>query len=133
MSKHLLFALALLPALAYGQKQKKSKKVTELPPPRVWVGNVKNYNTTRDQILENPKLLTDSAGCRVSGFTISLQAPGQPFYGPLWAVGEDFTQTQKDVIKQWDHPNVTVFIQDIHLNCHEKDATSPPLQLHYDH
>ena len=132
MKRYLLLLLAL-PFTVHAQKQKKQKKESEAPPPRVWVGNVRSYNTTREQILTNPKLVTDSAGCRVSGFTISLQAPGQPFYGPLWAVGEDMTQTQKDVIRQWDYPNVTVFIQDIHLNCHEKDATSPAFQLHYDH
>jgi hypothetical protein len=62
-----------------------------------------------------------------------LQAPGHPFYGPLYAVGWEMTQTQKDVIKQWDYPDVTFYIQDIHLNCHEKDATSPPFQLKFDH
>ena len=134
MRRYLLVALVVLPLMAYAQKQKKKKnEPAALPPPRVWVGNVRTYNTTREVILSNPKLITDSVGCRVSGFTISLHAPGHPFYGPLWAVGEDFTQVQKDVIQQWDYPDVTFYVQDIHLNCHEKDATATPFQLHFDH
>ena len=135
MKNSLLVSVLLLSALVtFGQKKKKhNDEPPALPPPRVWVGHIYTYNTTREKILSEPKLTTDSVGCRVSGFTISLQAPGQPFYGPLYAVGEDFTQVQKDVIQKWDYPNVTFYIQDIHLNCHEKDATSPAFQLHFDH
>jgi len=133
MKKSWLLSLLTLSAfLSYGH-QKHKKADDPLPPPKVWVGHINTYSTTREQILSNPMMTTDSVGCRVSGFTISLQAPGHPFYGPLYAVGENFTQVQKDVIQQWDYPNVTFYIQDIHLNCHEKDATSPPFQLHFDH
>ncbi len=133
MKKSLLFTALILPAItSFGQKKDKDAPA-ELPPPRVWVSNIHTYYTTRDSILAHPQLNTDSVGCRVSGFTISLQAPDHPFYGPLYAVGWEMTQTQKDVIKQWDYPDVTFYIQDIHLNCHEKDATSPPFQLKFDH
>ncbi len=136
MRKLVLLLLLALPASSFAQhkhKHKHDKEADAPPPPRVWVGNIHTYYTTRDSILAHPQLNTDSVGCRVSGFTISLQAPGHPFYGPLYAVGWEFTKVQKDVIQQWDYPEVTFYVQDIHLNCHEKDATSPPFQMRFDH
>lgn len=135
MKKIILSLFLVLPVLASAQHKNKKKKnePAALPPPRVRVGNIATYVTTREQILANPTLTTDSVGCRVSGFTISLSAPGHPFYGPLYAVGWEMTQVQKDVIKQWDYPDVTFYVQDIHLNCHETDATSPAFTLKFDH
>ncbi len=132
MVRSLLVLALLLPvALVYGQKKKKEKKEATLPPPRVWIANIPSYNTTHDLLIANPFLITDSVGCKVSGFTISLSAPGQPFYGPLYVNGNEMSQVQKDVIKKWDYPHVTVHVQDIHLNCHETDATSPALTYTY--
>lgn len=131
MKLTLFLLLLTTPFLSVAQKKHKDKAPDAPPPPRVWVGNIHTYYASRDSILAHPVLNTDSVGCRVSGFTISLQAPGQPFYGPLYAVGWEFTQVQKDVIAKWDYPDVTFYVQDIHLNCHEKDATSPPFQFMY--
>jgi hypothetical protein len=131
--KQALFVLALsmTSLVALAQKNKKENKTEPLPPPRVWISGIPTYNTTHDLMVANTTFITDSVGCRVSGFTISLTAPGQPFYGPLHAVGWEMTETQKNTIKKWDYPNVTVHIQDIHLNCHETDATSPALEYYY--
>lgn len=134
MRKTFLLALLIAPAiLSYGQKHKKDKKQeTVLPPPRVWIANIPSYNTTHELLVANTTLITDSVGCRVSGFTISLSAPGQPFYGPLYVNGNEESETQKGTIKKWaDIPKVTVHVQDIHLNCHETDATSPALEYTY--
>ena len=132
----LLFILPLLPIAAWA-KDKKNKKghaaAHALPEPRVWIRNISSYHTTRDEILANPFLITDSVGCKVSGFTVSLVAPGHDFYGPLYVNGNEMSDVQKGVIKQWDYPNVTMNIQDIHLNCHESDATSSPLKYTFDH
>ncbi len=135
IKQYLLITLMLVPAFSFAQNKQKKQKNEPVapPPPRVWVANIHTWHTSRDSILAKPELSTDSVGCRVSGFTISLQAPGHPFYGPLYAVGWEMTQVQKDVIRQWDYPDVTLYIQDIHLNCHEKDATSPAFQLKFDH
>jgi hypothetical protein len=124
-------ALSVSATLSYGQKNKKEKTSEPLPPPRVWIANLPTYNTTHDLMVANYTLITDSVGCKVSGFTVSLSAPGQPFFGPLYVNGNEMSQTQKDLIKKWDYPKVTVHIQDIHLNCHETDATSPALQYTY--
>lgn len=133
MKKNLLFILLLLPSLiSFGQHKKKNEPV-EGPYPRVWVGNVRTYYTSRDSILVNPMLVTDSVGCKVSGFTISLMAPGHDFYGPIHANGNEFTQQQKDLIKSWVYKDVTFYIQDIHLNCHETDAVAHPFQLKFDY
>ena len=119
-------------ACTYAQKSKKDKKeVKVLPPPRVWIANIPSYNTTHDLLVANTMMITDSVGCKVSGFTISLSAPGQPFYGPLYVNGNEESETQKATILKWDYPNVTVHVQDIHLNCHETDATSPALEYTY--
>jgi hypothetical protein len=99
--------------------------------PRVWIKNVPSYNTSRDEILANPVLITDSPGCVVSGFTLSLQAKGQDFFGPLYAVGADFTDVQKAQIKKYVYPDVTVYIQDIHLNCNGQDTRSSALEYKY--
>ncbi len=134
MKKILLLVVLIAPALiSYGQKHKKDKKAeVVLPPPRVWIANIPSYNTTHDMLVANTMLITDSIGCKVSGFTISLSAPGQPFYGPLYVNGNEESETQKGTIKKWaDYPQVTVHIQDIHLNCHETDATSPALEYTY--
>ena len=132
-----LFLLAMIPALmvtAQGRKKKKAQaEENTLPPPKVWVGNIRTYYTCRDSILAKPMLVTDSPGCRVSGFTISLMAPGHDFYGPLHVNGWEFSDVQKETIKKWDYKDVTFYVQDIHLNCHETDATSPPFQLKFDH
>jgi len=131
MKKNLLLMLLLLPSiLSYGQHKKKNE---ELPPPRVWIANIPSYNTTLKEIMANTKLITDSVGCRVSGFSISLEAPGHPFYGPLYSNTEDYTQVQKDVIKTWDYDSVTFYIEDIHLNCHEQDAVSNPVIYKFSH
>ena len=129
-------SLLLLPAVvSFAQKEKhkhKEKGNTELPPPRVWIANIPSYTTTREMLLTNQTLITDSPGCVVSGFTLSLMAPGgHDFFGPLYAHGNEFSQVQKDKLKEWDFPNVTVYIQDIHLNCHNSDATSPALTYKY--
>ena len=134
MRNKLLIILLMLPALvSFAQKHKKSKALIENPYPRVWVGNVRTYYTSRDSILANPMLVTDSVGRKVSGFTISLMAPGHDFYGPIHANGNEFTQQQKDLVKAWDYKDVTFYIQDIHLNCHETDAVANSFQLKFDH
>ena len=133
MKKTLLLLLLITPSLlSYGQHRHK-KEPAELPLPRVWLGNIHTYYTTRDSILADPTLHTDSVGCRPSTFSISLQAPGHPFYGPIYATTPELTQAQKDLIKQWDYPDVTFYIQDIHLNCHEKDAVGNPITLKFSH
>jgi hypothetical protein len=101
--------------------------------PRVWISNIPSYNTTRAELLANPFLITDSVGCKVSGFTLSLQAPGHDFYGPLYVNGNEFSEVQKETIKKWDYENVTLFVQDIHLNCHESDARSSALKYYFSH
>ncbi len=136
MKKTLIVLLFIMPALcAHAQKHKHKKDLIDNspPPPRVWVANIHTWWTTRDSILAKPMLSTDSVGCRVSGFTISLQAPGHEFYGPLYSNTWEMTETQKGVIKQWDYNDVTMYVQDIHLNCHEKDATSPAFTLKFNH
>ncbi len=132
MKKSLLFILLMLPAcVSFAQKKKSAPAEGKYP--NVWVGNVRSYYTYLDTILANPMLLTDSVGCKVSGFTISLMAPGHDFYGPIHANGNEFTQQQKDLIKTWDYKDVTFYVQDIHLNCHETDAVAHPFQLKFDH
>lgn len=136
MKKVLLLAMLALPGvLVYGQKKKHKQKEEEgnvLPPPRVWIANIPSYNTTYDLIWANPLLITDSVGCRVSLFSISLSAPGEPFYGPLHCVGDKMNDMQRGAIERWkDKKNITLHIQDIHLNCHETDATSPALRYMY--
>ncbi len=135
MKKICLLLLLLLPALISSaqHKQKKQKKAAELPYPNVWIGSIRTYYTTREAILSNPILTTDSVGCRVSGFTVSLQAPGHDFFGPLYSNTWEMTEIQKSKIKEWDYKDVTIFIQDIHLNCHEKDAVANPFSVKYDH
>ena len=126
----LVLSLLLTSIVSFAQKQK--KEPVEGPYPRVWIGNVHTYYTYRDSILANPMLLTDSVGCKVSGFTISLQAPGHDFYGPIHANGNEFTQQQKDLVKAWDFKEVNFYVQDIHLNCHETDAVAHPFQVRFD-
>ena len=134
MNKRLLLSLLLIlsSVISFAQKHKKGELV-EGQYPRVWLGNVYTYHTTRDSILANTTLLTDSVGCKVSGFTISLMAPGHDFYGPIHANGNEFTQQQKDLVKSWDFQGVTLYIQDIHLNCHETDAVANPFRVIFDH
>lgn len=128
-----LVTFAMLLALTAGAQHKNKKKApAKAPEPRVWIPNISDYHTTREAICANPMLITDSVGCKVSGFTISLQAPGHDFYGPLWANGNEFTDVQKGVIKSWAYPGVKVYIQNIHLNCHETDATSTELLYYFD-
>ncbi len=132
MKKSLLLLLLVLPAmLSFGQHKKKKQPV-EGKYPNVWLGNVRTYYTSRDSILVNPMLVTDSVGCRVSGFTISLMAPGHDFYGPIHANGWELTEGQRNLIKTWDYKDVTLYVQDIHLNCHETDAVANPFQLKFD-
>ncbi len=131
--KNSLLSLLLILSATVSFAQNKHKKLVEGPYPKVWVGNIRTWYTTRDSILANPTLVTDSVGCKVSGFTISLMAPGHDFYGPIHANGNEFTQQQKDLIKTWDYKDVTFYIQDIHLNCHETDAVANPFQLKFDH
>jgi hypothetical protein len=116
------------------EKGAKKEEAKVLPPPRVWIPNISSYETTHELLVANPMLITDSPGCRVSGFTVSLQAPGHDFYGPLYTNSNQglMTDVQKGVIKTWGaYKNVTLYIQDIHLNCHETDATSPPLKYYF--
>lgn len=129
----LILAVALLPMAAHAQKKKKKKEEGNvLPPPRVWIANIPAWSTTYDMIMANPLLTTDSVGCRVSLFTISLSAPGEPFYGPLHCVGNTMNEQQRAAIERWkDKKNITLHVQDIHLNCHETDATSPALEYYY--
>ncbi|MES2702232.1 MAG: hypothetical protein V4649_06310 [Bacteroidota bacterium] len=139
MRKMLLTGLVAFASLAsYAQSTKTKIKIknkqqeTVLPPPRVWIKGISSYNTTHDLLVANPLLVTDSPGCRPSGFTVSLQAPGHDFYGPLYSNTWEMTEIQKGVIKTWGaYKNVTLYIQDIHLNCHERDATSPPLTYYF--
>ena len=141
MKKTLLFLLlGTSTLLSYGQHKTKgkdkskadNKKEAVLPPPRVWIRNIPSYTTTHDLLVANPFMITDSVGCKVSGFTVSLMAPGHDFYAPLYSNTWEMTDIQKGVIKTCgDYKNVTLYIQDIHLNCHETDATSPPLTYYF--
>jgi hypothetical protein len=134
MKRVLLLVVMCMPALfSYAQKNKKDKKAEEpLPPPRVWIANLPSYNTTYELITANNPLITDSVGCKVSLFSISLSAPGQPFYGPMHCVGNIMNESQRAAIERWkDIKDITLHIQDIHLNCHETDATSPALTYMY--
>lgn len=133
MKRMLMLAIIALPIAAHAQKKKNKKEEAQvLPPPRVWIANIPAYSTTYDMIMANPLLITDSVGCRVSLFSISLTAPGEPFYGPLHNVGDKMNETQRGAIERWkDKKNVTLHVQDIHLNCHETDATSPALEYYY--
>jgi len=134
MRKLLLICLLLLPVLLYGkQKHKKHQEENTAAYPHVQIGNITSWYTSRDSILANPTLTTDSVGCRVSGFTVSLQAPGQPFFGPLYSNTWEMTEIQKSKIKEWDFKDATIYIQDIHLNCHEKDAVANPFSVKFDH
>jgi hypothetical protein len=137
MRKLFLIVLLLLPAiLSFGQHKKHKKNVPikkELPYPNVQIGAINTYYTTREAILANPILTTDSVGCRVSGFTISLQAPGHDFFGPLYSNTWEMTDIQKTKIKEWDYKDVTLYVQDIHLNCHETDAVANPFSVKFDH
>ena len=126
-----LFILLMLSAIV-SLAQKHKKEPEEGTYPRVWVGNIRSYYTCRDSILAKPMLVTDSVGCKVSGFTISLMAPGHDFYGPIHANGNEFTEQQKDLVKTWNYKEVTFYVQDIHLNCHETDAVAHPFQLRFD-
>ncbi len=137
-----LISLLMLPSLmCIAQNRKSKKKINDptqtvsavAPEPRVWIANIPTYNTTRADLLSNPFLITDSVGCKVSGFTLSLQAPGHDFYGPLYVNGNEFSDVQKEIIKKWDYENVTLFVQDIHLNCHESDARSSALKYFFSH
>jgi hypothetical protein len=131
MKKALFLVVVMLPSLLLSaqtkQKKDKEKQAATLPPPRVWIPNIPSYTTTRDMVLANPMLVTDSVGCKVSGFTISLIAPGHDFYGPLYTNGFEMSEPQKDLIKSWNFPDVTMYVQDIHLNCHEQDARADAL------
>lgn len=133
--KHSLLLLVLMAttSLTFGQKKKSTESKSQvLPPPRVWIANIPAYNTTYDQIMANPLLVTDSVGCKVSLFSISLSAPGEPFYGPIHCVGNTMNESQRGAIERWkDKKNITLHVQDIHLNCHETDATSPALKYYY--
>lgn len=140
MKNVLLFVLILLLIPCFSALAQKTRRYrnkanikNELPYPNVWIGNIRTYYTTRDSILANPILTTDSVGCRVSGFTVSLQAPGHDFFGPLYSNTWEMTEIQKTKIKEWDYKDVTLYIQDIHLNCHEKDATANPFSVKFDH
>jgi len=134
MRKLLLICLLLLPVLLYGkQKNKKHQEENTAAYPHVHIGNITSWYTSRDSILANPTLTTDSVGCRVSGFTVSLQAPGQPFFGPLYSNTWEMTEVQKSKIKEWNFKDATIYIQDIHLNCHEKDAVANPFSVKFDH
>jgi|GEM_PF-3568514 len=128
----LLALLCITTADAQRRKHRKHENDGVLPPPKVWIANIPTYNTTYDLIAANPMLITDSPGCKVSVFTISLTAPGEPFYGPFHAIGNTMNEMQRGAIERWkDKKNITLLVQDIHLNCHEKDATSPPLKYYY--
>ena len=119
---------------SYAGDKNKKKKATKAEPakPIVRVGSINSYMTTRAEILSNPKLTIDSP-CAIAGFSVSLVAPGHDFFGPLYAHGVDFTDIQLAKIKEWDYPNVTVYIEDIHCNCHEQDYAPPAIVLKYDH
>ena len=136
IKKLLVFLLLLITSIHSFADHKHKKKKDEpaaLPYPNVRIGNITTYYTTREAILANPILTTDSVGCRVSGFTVSLQAPGHDFFGPLYSNTWEMTDIQKTKIKEWDYKDVTLFIQDIHLNCHERDATAIPFSVKFDH
>ncbi len=135
MKKLFFLLILLLPAILSVGKQKHKKKKTEDEStyPKVRLGNITTYYTTREAILANPILTTDSVGCRPSGFSVSLKAPGHDFFGPLYSNTWEMTQIQKDKIKEWDFKDVTLYIQDIHLNCHEQDAVAKPFEVKFDH
>ena len=136
MRKLLLFVFLLLSVpmvFCYAKDKNKKKKDAAKPAlPIVRVGTINSYMTTRAEILSNPKLTIDSP-CAIAGFSVSLIAPGHDFFGPLYAHGVDFTEIQLAKIKEWDYPNVTVYIEDIHCNCHEQDYAPPAIVLKYDH
>jgi hypothetical protein len=43
------------------------------------------------------------------------------------------TELQKSKIKEWDYKDVTIYVQDIHLNCHETDAVAMPISVVVNH
>ena len=130
----LLLMLLLMPAVfSYAKhKQKKKQKKNQPVLPVVRMGNINSYMTTRAEILSNPKLTIDSP-CAIAGFSVSLVAPGHDFFGPLYVHGAEMNEFQIGKIKEWDYPNVTIYIEDIHCNCHEQDYAPPAIVLKYDH
>ena len=134
MKKSILFVLMMLvlPAVfLYAKDKNKHKKKTQGPVlPVVRVGNINSYLTTREEILANPRLTIDSP-CAIAGFSVSLEAPGHDFFGPLYVHGTDMNDLQIGKIREWDYPNVTIYIEDIHCNCHEQDYAPPAIVLKY--
>jgi hypothetical protein len=128
----LLVIFLLIPSVFTYAKHKKKQKKSQAVLPVVRMGHINSYMTTREEILSMPKLTIDSA-CAIAGFSISLVAPGHDFFGPLYVHGDEMNDLQKGKIKEWDYPNVTIYIEDIHCNCHEQDFAPPAIVLKYDH
>ncbi len=136
MKKIFVIVLLLLPTLlTFGeQKNKKPKKEQKKAPAyTIRVGSLDNYYTTREKILANPKLVCDQSNCRIISYTMSWDAPGHDFFGPVFCGNPDFSTDQQAKIREWDYKGSTLYIQDIHINCDGQDITMDPIILKWDH
>lgn len=88
--------------------------------------------TTRNEILKNGLLLADVNNCRVTEYKFTMIAPGQPFYGPVYVVGGELTDSLRSKIRLQDGPGVKVYIEDVKMNYRGNIMDANPVYVTYD-
>jgi len=136
----LLYTIAMLSLLAgplAGKAQDVKMRVPIISLGRIRTSEIKDGKpiptvTTRQNVLKYPLLTADLNNCRVTDYKFSLIAPGRPFYGPIYVLGGDVTDSIKTVIKRIDGPGVKLYFEDIHMLYRGDTMDANPVYVQYD-
>lgn len=102
--------------------------------PAVRLGNTKTDNNmrlkvTKEQIMENPNIVSTLDGWKVDDFTISFAPKGENIYGPYKTPGARIKDEQLQLLKNMKNTEIKIFVENVHLSNNGKTTTTKPLIL----
>jgi hypothetical protein len=133
-----VIALGLLltaPFFSHAQGVKQHVPVVSLgrlPLPEQENGKLIPVNTNRRDLLKNSLFIADVNNCQVTEYKLSIIAPGQHFYGPVYIASNELTDSIKNKLRDQDGPDVKLYIEDIKVNYRGKEMSVNSLAFKYD-
>ena len=77
----------------------------------------------------NVHLVPETPYGEVTGFTLSLFTKGEDMAGPYVTMGSQLNDKLVNVIRNWNHANTKLLIEDIHVNCNGRELTARPIVI----
>jgi len=86
--------------------------------------------TTKAEILANPRLIVKGPNCYVTGYTFSMLPDGHDFVGPFTITGSELTPKIQNLIKE---NTGKILIENITMKYSKYEMTASSIALKYNH